>query len=349
MKKKIGVCGNFSGKTPKMGGQTVKTHNTYRALEETYGAENICCVNTYDWKKKHVSGMMGVVKLFTQCENIIMLPAENGLKVFSILFSALNLIFKRNLYYVVIGGWLPSFISKNMYLLNKLKNFKGIYVETQSMVDALNKIGLDRVKIIPNFKYIEILNVDKVEQHTVPLKLCTMSRVMPEKGIERAIKATIQANNELGKIGYSLDIYGQVSADYEKKFESLIKNSPEYIRYAGVVSSNETVKYLKDYYLLLFPTYYSGEGFPGTFLDSFAAGVPVIATDWKYNKELVPEECGYIYTETEILSEILVDFFSRNINSMKKACHREAIKYIPKNAIKPLVEDIHNEYENSSL
>ena len=52
MKKKIGVCGNFSGKTPKMGGQTVKTHNTYRALEETYGAENICCVNTYDWKKK---------------------------------------------------------------------------------------------------------------------------------------------------------------------------------------------------------------------------------------------------------------------------------------------------------
>ena len=36
-------------------------------------------------------------------------------------------------------------------------------------------------------------------------------------------------------------------------------------------------------------TYWHGEGFPGIFIDAFIAGLPVIATDWSMNGELIKD------------------------------------------------------------
>ncbi|MFR3494185.1 MAG: glycosyltransferase [Blautia sp.] len=58
-------------------------------------------------------------------------------------------------------------------------------------------------------------------------------------------------------------------------------SSPQYIRYKGMVPFNQSTEVLKNYDALLFPTYYEGEGFAGTIIDAFAAGLPVIASDWK--------------------------------------------------------------------
>ena len=47
---------------------------------------------------------------------------------------------------------------------------------------------------------------------------------------------------------------------------------------------------------MIFPTYYVGEGFPGTIIDAFSSGIPDIATDWRYNSEIVQNgKTGYIY------------------------------------------------------
>ena len=40
---------------------------------------------------------------------------------------------------------------------------------------------------------------------------------------------------------------------------------------------------------MLFPTYWKGEGFPGVIIDAFVAGLPVIATDWNMNTEIIEE------------------------------------------------------------
>ena len=37
----------------------------------------------------------------------------------------------------------------------------------------------------------------------------------------------------------------------------------------------------------MFPTYFHGEGFAGCLIDAFFAGIPVIATDWLYNKDVI--------------------------------------------------------------
>jgi glycosyltransferase involved in cell wall biosynthesis len=56
------------------------------------------------------------------------------------------------------------------------------------------------------------------------------------------------------------------------------KRFPEYVVYGGVVPFNKSVEVLKDYFAVLFPTYYEGEGFAGTIIDAHSAGVPIIAS-----------------------------------------------------------------------
>ena len=55
----------------------------------------------------------------------------------------------------------------------------------------------------------------------------------------------------------------------------------------SIFNYNETASHLKKYFALLFPTYFHGEGFAGCLIDAFFAGIPVIATDWLYNKDII--------------------------------------------------------------
>jgi glycosyltransferase involved in cell wall biosynthesis len=49
----------------------------------------------------------------------------------------------------------------------------------------------------------------------------------------------------------------------------------------------ESYATLSEYSCMLFPTYWQGEGFPGVIIDAYIAGLPVIATGWNMNKEVV--------------------------------------------------------------
>ncbi len=110
---------------------------------------------------------------------------------------------------------------------------------------------------------------------------------MKEKGIEDAVNAVENVNQKYGRTVFSLDIYGQIDDGYREKFEALQKQFPPYINYSGLISFDKSVETPKDYFALLFPTYYNGEGFAGTLIDAMAAGTPVIASDWKCNGEVV--------------------------------------------------------------
>jgi len=46
---------------------------------------------------------------------------------------------------------------------------------------------------------------------------------------------------------------------------------------------------------MLFPTFWVGEGFPGIIIDAYIAGLPIIASDWNLNGEIIDEkETGFI-------------------------------------------------------
>ena len=199
---------------------------------------------------------------------------------------------------------------------------------------------------MPNCKNLKILDESELVYNTEkPYKLCTFSRVMKEKGIEDAINAVKTINEKYGETVFTLDIYGQVDSNQTKWFENLQKTFPEYVKYGGLVSFDKSTEVLKNYFALLFPTYYDGEGFAGTLIDAMVAGVPVIASDWKYNPEIVVDKkTGILYkTKNTAVFTDKLDYIYNNAeawNTLKLNCIGDAKKYLPENVIQILIKNL---------
>lgn len=294
---KIGILGHFGEGTNLLNGQTVKTKIITEELQKQLGQDQVLKIDTHGGWKTLLKAPFQVFYALKNSTNILIFPAHNGLRVYAPLLSFVKRFFKkRKIHYVVIGGWLPQFLIQRKHLSKILKKFDGIYVETNTMKSSLEVQGFKNVYVMPNCKKLTVLSENElVYPSGVPYKLCTFSRVMREKGIEDAVNAVVAVNTDLGFQAFSLDIYGQVDGAQIEWFESLQKKFPSYIRYGGLVPFAKSVDVLKDYFALLFPTYYEGEGFAGTLIDAYSAGVPVVASDWKYNAELVNENVGFVY------------------------------------------------------
>ncbi len=274
-----------------------------------------------------------------------MLPAQGGVRVFAPLLAYFKRKNRTRIYYYVVGGWLPEFLSDKPRLAKTLASFDGIWVETNTMKSALEGVCFGNVSVIPNFKELAPLAEDElIYADGEPYKLCTFSRVMKEKGIEDAANAVLAVNKRLGRTAFTLDIYGQVEPGREEWFEDFKSKLTNEVRYCGCVDSSESVRVLAPYFALLFPTFYEGEGFAGTIIDAYCAGLPVIASDWRYNPELVPEAVGFIHAakSPEALAQILADIYAapNTVASKKSACLREAEKYSAKAVAASIINEL---------
>ena len=340
--KKMSIIGHFGiGKT-LLNGQTIKTKIISDELSNQFGNNDVLKIDTHGGIKSLIKSPFHVFKALRKSKNIIILPAHNGLRVYAPLLTFFNHFYERKLHYVVIGGWLPSFLEKQKKLSKSLKAFNYIYVETNTMKTALKQQGFNNIIVMPNCKKLEILDESElVYQESEPYKLCTFSRVMKEKGIEDAVNVIKAINQKNGKTIFTLDIYGQVESNQTEWFDALQKSLPKYIKYGGLVPFDRSTEILKNYYALLFPTSYEGEGFAGTVIDAYAAGIPVLASDWKYNKEIIIDH----YTGLTYKTRQFEDFRNKLLwiyehqkewNLMKINCLNEAENYTPEKVIQKI-------------
>ncbi|KGX89962.1 glycoside hydrolase [Pontibacillus halophilus JSM 076056 = DSM 19796] len=304
MNKRIGVCGSLAFHTNQIDGQTIKTKNVYDELIKYNQFSRIFTTDTFGWRKNPVKLLINAVLMFFKSDILIILPGKNGLGVFIRLFVWLNLFSKKNIRYIVIGGWLSEYIDQNPGISKYLNKLNGIYVESLKMKSDLETRDIKNVKHMPNFKRLDKTHIiDYNTRQGPPYRFCTFSRVTKSKGIEEAIKAVTAMNFEYGYDLINLDIYGPVDPQFKERMEDLIKVSNASVKYKGTVDHNATPKTLQRYKSLLFPTFYEGEGFPGTFIDAFNVGLPVIASDWKYNNEIIQDEVnGLLFPVNDVKS-----------------------------------------------
>lgn len=327
------VLGHLGFGQNLLNGQTIKTKIVTEELQRQLGEDQVVCIDTHGGLKTLLRAPFQVISALKGSKNVLMFPAQNGLRVYAPLLAFFRTFFReRGLHYVVIGGWLPHFLSKRKLLTGTLKRFDGIYVETNTMKAALEANGFRNIFLMPNCKPLAVLSEDELVYPTgTPYRLCTFSRVCKEKGIADAVRAVASVNEALGYTAYTLDIYGQVDSGQTEWFEQLQASFPNYISYCGLVPFDESTNVLKHYFALIFPTYYDGEGFAGTLIDAFSAGIPVIASDWKYNPEIVNEHVGYLYPAKDVaaLAAVLKDVSHDPsiIIEMKKSCLEESKKY----------------------
>ena len=345
MKKKNVVCvfGHFGSKQVLLNGQSIKAAVLAQYIEHKYGPGKTKRADTSGgW-----SALLKIPVCFFQailnCNNVVVVPAYKGIQLFAFLIAIVHHFTNTKYHYAVVGGWLPSYINKHNLLAKRLHLFDGIYVETNTTKRALENKGYKNIYLMPNSKELEPVK-DCNYSVQFPLRLCTFSRVGEDKGIFEAAQVIKHINTLKGETILTLDIYGPIKTEDQQWFESNRSTLPEYIKYKGVVPFDKSVEVLKDYFMLLFPTKAYTEGVPGTIIDAYAAGLPVLASRWESFTDVIEDGItgiGFEFGNLDEMKHILEDIISNPqvITNMRTACVNKSRNYLPEIVFSTLTDN----------
>lgn len=241
---------------------------------------------------------------------------------------------KQNTVHWVIGGSLGQKIRQGTYDANVINYMRHTLVESSRMAKQLEECKVDGALYVPNFKPIRYYPAlpEKFPANG-RTKFVFMSRIMPEKGCDYILEAVRLLNEKGCSSMFSVDFYGKIAESYKDVFDRKIDRLCN-VNYRGFLNlmENEGYDTLASYDLMLFPTYWKGEGFAGVFIDAFIAGLPMIATDWAHNKDFLREEETALFIPVHNV-RALADRMQAcmegryNILRMRGLCQREAEKY----------------------
>ena len=286
---KILVLGYFGLNTNQLDGQTVKTRDLYRLVCESFD-----CVNYYDTEDFKYS-KLSIFKMFWKVvtsRTIVYLPAHNNLKYIFPLVFILSKVFATKIHYFVVGGWLREFLQHLPIHRFMLKHIEGIHAETIKLKDELEGYyDFKNVDVFPNFRFFKF---NPSRESTEKLRLVFMARVNRMKGLDWIFDLAeyILLNDLSSKV--SITFYGPINEGDRGYFETELSKY-DFAEYKGVLQPSEIYETLNNYDVMLLPTHYYTEGLPGSVVDSYISGIPVIVTDWKHAKEFVDDgKSGFI-------------------------------------------------------
>ena len=196
---------------------------------------------------------------------------------------------------------------------------------------------------MPNFK--DLIKSKKVRENVEDnvLRCCIFSRVEKEKGVLDAIDV-VRKYNKYNNNKIFLDIYGRVKDEFMNEVEDAVADD-DFIKYKGTVRPSESVETIEQYDLLLLPTKYKTEGIPGTIIDAYYAGTPVLASKWENFKEVVDDGktgFGYEFDNKNDFYDKLAKLTKdkKKLVEMSKNCLTKAEKYSPINASGVLMKNM---------
>lgn len=334
-KNKIILIGAIDkGKIPT-NGETVKNQLLVERFEDLF--DKVIAVDTFHWEKRPWCIFQILWNLAINSGASVVVSASGGA---SFLYDFLYYFpLKKNVFDWVIGGSRATRIREGRYRIKSLKRLKKIIVEGFSMVRELNGLGLDNVIRVPNFKPIDYSATIRPKKADDVYRFVFLSRMHPSKGVKEIIEACNLLNQNGYNNRYVVDFYGPFDTQFEDEFYRMIEGHKN-ISYNGFLNMRNTTGYdtLSSYDAMLFPTYWDGEGFPGVVLDANMAGLPIIASDWNMNKEvIIDNETGFIipvhdnialYERMKLFMENKVDLYEMKqncVNYVKQFDYRNVI------------------------
>lgn len=279
-RRRVSVLGHLGEADAPINGQVMRTRVVLRELQARVGAEATGAVDTSRLVRSPLATFLRLRAACHSSDHVVIMPAERGLRYLVPHYLRWQKAAKARFHFLVVGGWLPDFLSRRPKLFNQLRELGPLYVQTRAMLNRLRAMGMERLHLLPNFRAFPDLAPET--GRVGPLRLVFYSRVTADKGVELAIAAVRALDPSV-----RLDIWGPVEDAYRERLLGLVEAAGSRVRYRGVLADDQIYRELPGYDALVFPTTYEGEGFPGAILDAFSCGLPVIASDWRYNGEFV--------------------------------------------------------------
>jgi glycosyltransferase involved in cell wall biosynthesis len=148
--------------------------------------------------------------------------------------------------------------------------------------------------------------LNEIRDLSLPIQLTYFGRLTSYKGIDRILRATAMAKRAGAKV--QLDIIGSGEQVDELRHISTECGADSYVRFLGGQPFNQQFfRLLYQYHLLLAAPL--REDTPRSALDAMAAGVPYLAFDTYYYRELLESGAGQIvpWLDVEAMAQAIVE------------------------------------------
>lgn len=335
MKNEVIIIGWVNYRKPAVCGETMKNQLLINRLEQL--GLNCYVMDFYKWRKRPQIFLKLFYTLVVKRKATIIFSTSTE-NVYPMMKLMKFISWRQNTVHWVIGGSLGEKVIRGIYRSDVIGYMKWTLVESNIMLKQLTSMGVKNVIQVPNFKPIDYIPI-KGNTISKKIKFVFLSRIIPEKGCNDII-SSVEILNEKGFIdSFSVDFYGKIAEDYEQEFINKV-NKIDNVTYCGFMNLNEKHGYdlLASYDIMLFPTFWKGEGFAGIFIDAFIAGLPIIASDWAHNRQFLEEGKTALFIpvhDINALSEKMKECIlgKYDLVLMSNICQKEASKYNINNVV----------------
>lgn len=329
------VLGYFGYHTNQLDGQTVKTRDLYKLVVNEKGNSNVSYFDTENFQYNKMS-IFTLLKSILSSNCVLYLPAHNNLKyIFPVLFL-LSKIFRFEILYFIVGGWLVEYLENKPMHRWMLKRIKAIFSETQLMCNSLkSKYDFENINLFPNFRFVSFVPSEYHEDGK--LKIVFVARINKMKGLDTIFSLAKYIESKYKNRQIIIDFYGPIHKPDETYFYTELEKY-DFVDYKGELQPENINQVIMHYDLMLLPTHYYTEGLPGSVLDAYMSGIPIVVTRWKHAEEFVINgETGFIIpfeNGLENLQQIIDALFdnTKMLHAMKKKAYMESFKYTSKSA-----------------
>lgn len=337
---KILVLGAFGYDTNQLDGQTVKTRNVYKLLQENFEGGLVGFDTMHI--RKHPLSVFGLLWKLIGCNTLILIPCLNNLTYIFPVTYYLSKLFRFDILHICIGGWQVEYFNGNerfkahplqLKLSKKIKAFLPEMVKVDK--DLQQELGFANTEMFPNFRFMDCHARQSVTISET-LRLVFLARVDKKKGYDTIFQFAKYVRQE--QLNIKVDFYGPINESDKEDFLSKVEGCKGVVGYKGVLQQDEVTAHLVNYDVMLLPTTIYTEGFPGSILDAYIAGIPVIATEWKHAHEFVEDKkTGFIIPFEncqEAFNESVLKFYNNRdlLAAMKQYAFERRIQYSSESA-----------------
>lgn len=215
--------------------------------------------------------------------------ATNGKSADKLIKIILTYNHNANIVYWVVGGNIVNRFKSGKYKIKKYKKISNLMVQGKRLKEGLEQLNFNNVTVTSNFKILPKVNLNEKSKKD-HINFIFLSRIIPEKGCDLIFEAVKSLNNKGFEDKFNVDFYGPISDDYCESFQSQVFKLKN-VNYKGFLDLKDIGNYniLQDYDMMLFPTYWYGEGCPGAVIDAYIAGLPILASDWNLNGDYIED------------------------------------------------------------
>jgi len=297
------MCGPLP---PPHGGTTVSFNQLVEDLRQLDGVE-LQIINTYK-KDRVLDEILAIFlilfRLVTQAPraDVIAFHASVGRSlVLGPFIWLISRLFRVPWIFRGFGGDFPRFYQAlpswaRQLLLRTVLKADVVMLQTKESINFFADLLGSRLYWLPTSRP---MTTEEPFARNAANRFVFIGHVKPSKGIYHLIEAGRDLPSDV-----LIDVYGPLqdgitSDDFRG----------QRVLYKGELEPAQVSETLKRYDILLLPTFWIGEGYPGVILEAYRSGLAVIATNWKAIPEIVDASTGILIEprSTSALAEAITD------------------------------------------